>query len=64
MEYIKDITGADIFKVESKIPYSKDYDTCIEEAKVRQANHNAEMLEKVPNLACYEVIYIGAPVYW
>ncbi len=63
-EYIKDITGADIFKVEPKIPYSKDYDTCIEEAKVRQANHNAEILEKVPNLTCYEVIYIGAPVYW
>lgn len=63
-EYIRDIIGADMFKVEPKIPYSKDYDTCIEEAKMRQANHNAEILEEVPNLADYEVIYIGAPIYW
>lgn len=53
-----------MFKVEPKVPYSKDYDTCIEEAKVRQANHDAEILEEIPNLTEYEVIYIGVPVYW
>lgn len=31
-EYIKELTGADIFKVEPKVPYSKDYQTCVEEA--------------------------------
>ena len=63
-EYIKDITGADIFKVEPKNPYSKDYNTCIEEAKERQANHYAPIVTQVPDLTYYEVIYIGSPVYW
>lgn len=35
-EYIKDLTSADLFKVEPKIPYAKDYNTCIEEAKERK----------------------------
>lgn len=32
-EYIQKITGADLFKVERKIPYSKEYMTCINEAQ-------------------------------
>ena len=63
-EYIKDFTGADMFKVEPANPYSEDYNTCIEEAKERQANHNAPIVKEVPDLSEYEVIYIGAPVYW
>ena len=30
---IVDITGADIFKIEQKVPYAADYNTCIAEAK-------------------------------
>ena len=63
-EYIKDITGADMFKVEPLEKYSKDYMTCIEEAKVRTSTHNAPIKENVPDISSYEVIYIGAPVYW
>lgn len=63
-EYIKDITGADMFKVEPKNPYAKDYDTCIEEAKERQNTHDAPIKDNVPDLSDYEVIYIGSPVYW
>lgn len=46
------------------IPYAKDYDTCIEEAKERQNNHDAPIEDNVPDLSDYEVIYIGSPVYW
>ena len=63
-EYIRDITGADMFKVEPKNKYASDYDTCIEEAKDRQSTHDAPIVENVPDLSNYEVIYIGAPVYW
>ena len=63
-EYIKDITGGDLFKVEPANPYAKDYDTCIEEAKSRQTDHNAPIKENIPDISDYEVIYIGAPVYW
>lgn len=63
-EYIRDIVKADMFKVEPKNPYAKDYDTCVKEAEERQANHDAPIVGDVPNLDSYEVIYIGSPVYW
>lgn len=63
-EYISEITNADIFKVEPANPYSKNYDTCIKEAEERQASHNAPIVGEIPDLSGYEVIYIGAPVYW
>ena len=63
-EYIRDILGADMFKVEPLEPYSADYMQCIEEAKVRTREHNAPIKENVPDLSSYEVIYVGSPVYW
>ena len=63
-EYIKEIIGADMFKVEPQVPYSANYMQCIEEAKVRPSNHNAPIKEEVPDLSSYEVIYVGSPVYW
>ena len=63
-EYIKDISGADLFKVESLAPYSENYMTCINEAKERTSSHNAPIKEEVPDTSSYEVIYIGSPIYW
>lgn len=63
-EYIKDITNADMFKVQPLNPYPKEYMKCIEEAKVRTNSHNAEVKENVPDISSYEVIYIGSPIYW
>ena len=63
-EYIKDITGADIFKVEPLNPYPKNYMECIEEAKVRTREHKAPIKENIPDISSYEVIYIGSPIYW
>ena len=63
-EYIKEITNADIFKVEPLNPYPKDYNECIEEAKVRTREHNAPIKENVPDISSYEVIYVGSPIYW
>ncbi|MBQ9266820.1 MAG: hypothetical protein IJ217_00805 [Clostridia bacterium] len=40
-EFIQEITGADIFKVEPLEKYSEDYRTCIEEAKVRTRTRNS-----------------------
>ena len=63
-EYIKELTGADIFKVEPKVSYSKDYQTCVEEAGERQKTHHAPIVSPVPDLSLYDVIYLGSPVYW
>lgn len=64
-EYIKEQTNADIFKVERKIPYAKDYNTCITEAKA-EINENArpELTKILDNIDNYEIIYIGGPIYW
>ena len=61
-EYVRDITGADLFKIEPEIPYAKDYRTCIEEAKHRIGN--APIKEKIEDISEYEVIYIMSPIYW
>lgn len=37
-EYVQELTGADMFKVEPLIPYAADYNTCIKEAKERIGN--------------------------
>ena len=63
-EYISELTNADMFKVEPANPYSKDYDTCIQEAEERQSKHDAPITKCLPDLKNYEVIYIGSPVYW
>lgn len=61
-EYVKEFTNADIFKVEPLVPYAKDYQTCIKEAKERIGN--APIKEKINDISEYEVIYIMTPIYW
>ena len=63
-EYIKELTGADMFKVDPLNPYPANYMECIEEAKVRTREHNAPIKENVPDISSYEVIYVGSPIYW
>ena len=64
-EYIRDITGADMFKVERKIPYSKDYYTCIKESQIeQQRNERPELVRELDSIDSYDIIYVGAPIYW
>ena len=64
-EFIRDFTGADMFKVERKIPYAKDYDTCIAEAKIeQQKNERPELVKELKSIDDYDVVYVGAPIYW
>lgn len=64
-EYIKELTNADTFKVERKVPYAKDYQTCTEEAKIESENdERPEVVNMLDSIDDYEVIYIGGPVYW
>ncbi|MDO5388007.1 MAG: flavodoxin [Clostridia bacterium] len=62
---ISNITGADLFKIEQIKPYSKDYNTCIEEAKKDlQTNARPELTKLPNNLDMYDEIYLGYPNYW
>ena len=64
-EYIKELSGADLFKVERKEPYPKDYQSCIEESKQEQLeNKRPELKEYLEDISSYKVVYIGSPIYW
>ena len=61
-EYVQQLTGADMFKVEPAVPYAKDYKTSIEEAKQRVGN--APIKEKLSDISGYDTVFIMSPVYW
>ena len=61
-EYVQEFTNADMFKVEPLVPYAKDYQTCIKEAKMRIGN--APIKKAINDISKYEVIYIMTPIYW
>ena len=61
-EFIQELTGADMFKVEPLVPYAADYNTCIKEAKERIGN--APIKEKPTDISAYDTIFIMSPIYW
>ena len=64
-EYIKELSGADLFKVERKVNYSPVYMECIKEAQVEQRNGvRPELKNKLDSIKDYDVIFIGSPIYW
>ena len=61
-EYVQELTGADMFRVEPLVPYAKDYMTCIKEAKKRIGN--APIKEKLTDISAYDTIFVMSPIYW
>ena len=62
---IADITNDAVIKLEQKIPYSDDYNVCIEQAKADLKNNVRPELVNLPdNLDQYDDIYLGYPNYW
>lgn len=62
---IKELTGADVFKIEQEIPYSKRYNECVEEAREDQRKDARPKLKKnLESIDKYDVIYVGYPNYW
>lgn len=61
---IAEITGADLFKIEQKVPYAADYNTCIAQAKEDKQKGNRPELVKLPDdMDRYDEIYLGYPNY-
>lgn len=62
---IAQATGSDLFKIEQKNPYAKDYNTCIAQAQRDfQMNARPELAVLPDNLEQYDEIYLGYPNYW
>lgn len=64
-DMIKELTGADMYKIEQVKPYSKSYNACIAEAKEDQQKDVRPELKNYPDsINEYDVIYLGYPNYW
>ena len=64
-EYIHEITGADLFKVEPAVEYPSDYMKCIDAAKKELAdNARPEIKEELSDISEYDTIYVGFPNWW
>ena len=62
---IAELTGAELFRIEQKVPYAADYYTCIDQAKKDlQAKARPALVSLPENLDRYDEIYLGYPNYW
>ena len=62
---LAELTGADLFQIEQKVPYAADYDTCIAQAKKDlQAGARPELVTLPDSLDEYDEIYLGYPNNW
>lgn len=63
--YIKELTGADMFKIEQKDPYSAGYNECIAQAQEDQKKDARPELVNMPDsIEKYSEIYLCYPNYW
>ncbi len=61
---LAELTGADLFKIEQKVPYSANYRKCVDQArKDNQENARPELSSLPENLDRYDEIYLGYPNY-
>ena len=62
---IAELTGGDLFEIETVHPYSEDYRTCTEEAKQElQTKARPELASDAPDISDYDVVYLGFPNWW
>lgn len=64
-ELIQELTGADLFKVESVKDYPYNYKECCNVAKEElELNARPELKQYLDNIDSYDTIYIGYPIWW
>lgn len=58
-------TGGDLFAIETKMPYTDDYDAVVDQAKQEQEeNARPALASQVENMDDYDTIFIGYPNWW
>ena len=64
-QYIAKKVGADEFEIITEKAYPIEYQPCTEVAKAeKEANARPAIKGKVENMEQYDVVFIGAPVWW
>lgn len=64
-EMIEDITGGDLFEIDTVYEYPADYYECIDIAKQELRDKSRpEITDTVDNMDNYDVIFLGYPNWW
>ncbi len=64
-DFIAQKTGADVFEIKPAAPYPDDYNACTELAKKElESNARPALANKLDNLAQYDTIFLGYPIWW
>ena len=64
-QYIAQRLGADEFEIIREKAYPTEYDPCTEDAKAeKEANERPAIKGAVENMAQYDVVFVGVPVWW
>ncbi|MBQ1889077.1 MAG: flavodoxin [Selenomonas sp.] len=62
---IQSLTGADIFEIPAADPYPTAHDPCLErQMKEIAADARPALARKVENIASYDTIFIGYPIWY
>lgn len=62
---IKELTGADIFEIQTVNAYPAEYKPCTEVAKKEmEENARPAIKGRVADMAQYDVIFVGCPSWW
>ena len=63
--YIVEALGADEYEIVPKEAYPEGYDDCCDVALEEQKNDaRPEIANPLPNLASYDTVFIGCPIWW
>lgn len=63
--WIQEKVGGDIFSIKVKEQYSSNYDECLDRAAYEKDNEiYPELIEKVPNIEQYDIVFLGFPNWW
>jgi flavodoxin len=64
-EYIHDLVGGDLVRLEPVNPYPEGYSDALDPAKQEQReNARPEIQNTIEHFGSYEVIYLGYPIWW
>lgn len=62
--FIHELTGAQLFKLEPVKQYSLDYTECTKEAQAELRANVRPPVKALPDISSYDTIYIGCPNWW
>ena len=65
VDYIKELANVDVFEIVPEVAYPAVYDECT--AYVTQEineNHRPKYKNDITNIADYETVFIGGPIWW